>query len=79
MSKKRASADVIQAVMQEWIARSPYLSGECCGCEAPVPVRLVVPKNGCNWTEGYGRISPGCQGFMIDIIDRAKAEYDLIV
>ena len=77
MSKKRASAEIIQATMQKWIAESASLGGECGGCAAPTPMPLLVPQKGCNWTESYTKVLPGCQNFISEIIERAKAEYDL--
>jgi len=78
VSKKRTSAEVIQAAMQTWIERAMALDGTCCRCEAPVPMALAVPNGGCNWTEGFAPVRPGCQGFMAEIVARAKAEFDLI-
>ena len=77
MSKKLASAEIIQAAMQNWISKSSVLGGECGGCVAPTPIPLLVPQNGCNWTESYHKVLPGCQNFMSEIVERAKAEYDL--
>jgi hypothetical protein len=76
LSKKRASAYVIQAAMQYWISKSG--DRDCHSCEAPLPIALLAPIQGCNWVVGPAYVPPGCRRFIIEIVERAKLEYDLI-
>ena len=78
MARRRATAEVIQAEMQKWIRASTEHDGACRGCEAPIPLALAAPRDGCNWTASFSKVLPGCQSFMTEIIDRARREYDLL-
>jgi hypothetical protein len=77
VAKITASAEQIQAAMQNWIKTSSELEGGCRHCEAPLPMPLASPRNGANWTIGYVKAMPGCQQFMDRIVERAKREYEL--
>ena len=79
MSKKRATADLIKAQMDIWIATAVDGNRDCAGCQAPRPIALSVPEDGCNWTVEYVKAPAQCQAIMHEIIARARREYDLAV
>jgi len=79
MSKKRATADLIKAQMEIWIATAADANSCCTDCPVPRPVALSVPEDGCNWTTAFIRVPPECQALLHEVIIRAKREYDLAI
>jgi hypothetical protein len=78
--KKRATADEIQADLQERIARYFARSGQTGGCDAPRPrparARL---EGGPNWiVDGFPGLPNGCFGALVQIVDQARLEYELV-
>jgi hypothetical protein len=78
--KKRATAEEIQADLQERIARHFARGGKSSGCEAPRP-RLARPRleGGPNWTvDGFPGLPDGYFGALVQIVDQARLEYELV-
>ncbi len=78
--KKRATAEEIQADLQERIARYFARDGKSSGCEAPRP-RLARARleGGPNWTvDGFPGLPDGCFGALVQIVDQARLEYELV-
>jgi hypothetical protein len=78
--KKRATADEIQADLQERIERYFARNGQLNGCEAPRPrparARL---EGGPNWiVDGFPGLPNGCFGALVQIVDQARLEYELV-
>ena len=78
--KKRATAEEIQADLQERIARYFERSGQSGGCDAPWPrparARL---EGGPNWiVDGFPGLPNGCFGALVQIVDQARLEYELV-
>jgi hypothetical protein len=78
--KKRATAEEIQADLQERIARYFARDGKSSGCEAPRPrPARAKHEGGPNWTvEGFPGLPDGCFGALVQIVDQARLEYELV-
>jgi hypothetical protein len=78
--KKRAIAEEIQADLQERIARYFARDGKLSGCEAPWPrPARAKHEGGPNWTvEGFPGLPSGCFGALVQIVDQARLEYELV-
>ena len=78
--KKRATAEEIQADLQERIARHCARDGRMRGCEAPRPrparARLEGGPNGT--VDGFPGLPDGCFGALVRIVDQARLEYELV-
>jgi hypothetical protein len=80
MTKKRATAEEIQAELKRRIETCPDCNGGCRGCGSPRP-RRVTPKaeDAANWiVEGLPGLAPGCFGSIVRIVDQARVEYELV-
>ena len=78
--KKRATAEEIQADLQERIARYFARNGKSSDCDAPRP-RLARARlqGGPNWTvDGFPGLPDGCFGALVQIVDQARLEYELV-
>lgn len=78
--KKRATADEIQADLQERIDRLIARDARFAGCVAPRP-RPIPPRDerAPNWTvDGFPNLASGCFTSLVKIVDQARLEYDLI-
>jgi hypothetical protein len=78
--KKQATAEEIQADLQGRIERMIARDSKYAGCEAstpkPVPARSA---SGANWTiDGFPGLAPGCFTALVQIVDQARLEYELV-
>jgi hypothetical protein len=78
--KKRATAQEIQADLRERIARYFARDGKFSGGEAPWPrPARARQEGGPNWTvEGFPGLPDGCFGALVQIVDQARLEYELV-
>jgi hypothetical protein len=78
--KKRATADEIQADLQERIDRLAARDGAFRGCTAPRPrASRARTDNAPNWTvDGFPGLPSGGFGRMVELLDQARREYELI-
>jgi hypothetical protein len=78
--KKRATAAVIHADLNERIARLSAREPKYLGCAAALPKPLHVSRDGApNWTvDGFTALQPGCFTGLVKIIDQARREYELV-
>ena len=80
MERKRATAAEIQAELQRRIELSVARDGGCRDCEAPSP-KAVRPRNqgDPNWVVvALPRLKDGCFGAILQIVDQARHEYELV-
>ncbi|SJZ55565.1 hypothetical protein SAMN02745126_01605 [Enhydrobacter aerosaccus] len=78
--KKRATAEEIQADLQERIDRLVARDPRFVGCLAPTP-RRVSPKSESapNWiVDGFPGLASGCFMALVKLVDQARLEYELI-
>ena len=77
--KKRATADEIQADLQQRIARLIVHDEKFRGCEAPRPrLSRSVRPGAPNWTvDGFPGLPSGGYGALVRIVDQARSEYEL--
>ena len=78
--KKRATAEEIQADLQERIARYFARNGQLNSCEAPWPrTARARLEGGPNWIDyGFPGLPNGCFGALVQIVDQARLEYELV-
>lgn len=78
--KKRATAAVIHADLNERIARLAAREPKYDGCAATLPKPLHVSRDGApNWTvDGFTQLQPGCFIALVKIVDQVRLEYDLV-
>jgi hypothetical protein len=78
--KKRATAAVIHADLNERIARLATREPKFQGCAAALPTPLPVVREGApNWTvAGFTALQPGCFTGLVKIVDQARREYELV-
>jgi hypothetical protein len=78
--KKRATAAEIQADLKARIARYFERNGKSTGCEAPWPRPTRVKHEGApNWTvDGFPGLPDGCFAALVQIVDQARLEYELV-
>jgi hypothetical protein len=78
--KKRATAEEIQADLQERIARYFARVGKFSGCDAPWPrPARAKHEGGPNWTvEGFPGLPGGCFPALVQIVNQARLEYELV-
>lgn len=78
--KKRATADEIQAELQERIDRLAARDGKFRGCTAPRPRPSPArPSGASNWTvDGFPDLPSGGFGRMVELLDQTRKEYELI-
>ena len=78
--KTRATADEIQAELQERIARLIARDEKFSGCTAPRPHLTRATRAGApNWTvHGFPGLPSGGYGTLVKIVDRARSEYELM-
>jgi hypothetical protein len=78
--KKRATADEIQADLQERIDRLAARDEKFRGCTAPRPrPSRVRTDNAPNWTvDGFPGLPSGGFGRMVELLDQARKEYELV-
>jgi hypothetical protein len=78
--KKRATAEEIQADLQERIDRLIARDAKFQGCSAARP--RVVPQRhdrAPNWTvDGFPGLPSGGFGALVKIVDQARLEYELV-
>jgi hypothetical protein len=79
LSKKRATAEEIQADLRERIERASRRDPRLEGCATSRPRRIGVKAEGApNWTvDGFPGLAPGCFTALVAIVDQARFEYDL--
>jgi hypothetical protein len=79
-SKKRATAAMIHADLNERIERLAAREPKFRGCEASLPKPLHAFREGSpNWTiDGFTALQPGCFITLVKIIDQARLEYELV-
>ena len=78
--KKRATAEEIQADLQERIDRMIARDPKFRGCAAPLP-KPIEPRgiDAPNWTiDGFPGLASGCFSALVQLVDQARLEYDLI-
>lgn len=77
--KKRATADEIQADLQERIDRLSARDEKFRGCTAARPRPTRARNDGPNWTvDGFPGLPSGGFGTLVKILDQARLEYELI-
>jgi len=78
--KKRATADEIQADLQERIDRLATRDEKFRGCTAPRPRSSRARADGApNWTvDGFPGLPSGGFGRMVELLDQARKEYELV-
>ena len=79
-SKKRATAAMIHADLNERIERLAAREPKFQGCEASPPKPLHAFRDGSpNWTiDGFTALQPGCFTTLVKVIDQARHEYELV-
>lgn len=78
--KKRATADEIQADLQERIDRLAARDEKFRGCAAPRPRPSRAYTDGApNWTvDGFPGLPSGGFGRMVELLDQVRNEYELV-
>ena len=78
--KQRATADEIQAELQERIERLAARDEKFRTCTAPRPrVSRARSDGGPNWTvDGFPGLPSGGFGRMVQLLDQVRREYELI-
>jgi len=78
--KKRATTDEIQADLQARIDRLAARDEKFHGCTAPRPRPSRARTDGApNWTvDGFPGLPSGGFGRMVELLDQARKEYDLV-
>ena len=78
--KKRARAAEIQAELQQRIDRLAARDDKFRGCTAPPPRASRVRTAGApNWTvDGFPGLPSGGFGRMVELLDQARREYELV-
>jgi len=78
--RKRATADEIQAGLQERIDRLAARDEKFRGCIAPRPRPSRARTDSApNWTvDGFPGLPSGGFGRMVELLDQARREYELI-
>ena len=77
--KKRATAEEIQADLQERLDRLIARDDTFRDCTAPLPRPTRVRNDGPNWTvDGFPGLPSGGFNTLVKLIDRARLEYELI-
>lgn len=78
--KKRATVDEIQAELQERIDRLAARDEKFRGCTAPRPRPSRARTDGAsNWTvDGFPGLPSGGFGRMVELLDEARKDYELI-
>jgi hypothetical protein len=78
--KKRATAEEIRADLQGRIERMIARDAKFKGCEAPTPMPIPSRSGGAaNWTvTGFPNLAPGCFTALVQIVDQARQEYELV-
>ena len=78
--KKRATTDEIQADLQERIDRLAARDDKFQDCTAPRPRPSRARTDGApNWTvDGFPGLPSGGFGRMVQVLDQARMEYELV-
>lgn len=77
--KKRATAETIQADLQERIDRLGARDEKFRGCTASRPRLTRVRNDGPNWTvDGFPGLPSGGFNTLVKLLDQARLEYELI-
>lgn len=78
--RKRATADEIQADLQERIDRLATRDTKFRGCTAPRPrPSHARAESAPNWTvDGFPGLPSGGFGRMVELLDQARKEYELV-
>jgi hypothetical protein len=77
--KKRATAEEIQADLQERIDRLSARDEKFRDCTAPRPRLTRVRNDGPNWTvDGFPGLPSGGFSTLVKLLDQARLEYELI-
>lgn len=78
--KKRATAEEIQADLQERIDRLAARDASFRGCTASRPHRLPARTDSApNWTvDGFPGLPSGGFGRMVALLDQVRREYELV-
>ncbi len=78
--KKRATADEIQADLQERIDRLIARDAKFQGCLAPRPRPIPARhEDAPNWTvDGFPGLASGCFTTLVKLVDQARLEYELV-
>lgn len=63
--------------MKARIAAGAEAEGKCANCRAPRPEKLNPPVRGVNWTVTSLHAPPGCEDFLLKIIQATQQIYDL--
>ena len=79
-TRKRATADEIQADLQERIDRLAQRDEKFRGCIAPRPrPSRARTESAPNWTvDGFPGLPSGGFGRMVELLDQSRMEYDLV-
>lgn len=78
--KKRATAEIILADLNERIERLAAREPKFQGCAASLPKPLPPRHNGApNWTiDGFPQLQSGCFTTLVKIVDQVRLEYELV-
>ena len=78
--KRRATADEIQADLQQRIEQLIARDERFRDCTAPRPHPSRAQRDGApNWTvDGFPGLPSGGYGTLVKIVDQARSEYELI-
>jgi hypothetical protein len=77
--RKRATAEEIQADLQERIDRLSARDEKFRDCTAPLPRLTRVRNDGPNWTvDGFPGLPSGGFNTLVKLLDQARLEYELI-
>jgi hypothetical protein len=78
-TRKRATADEIQADLQGRIDRLAAREPKFRGCTAPRPRPSPTRTGAANWTvDGFPGLPSGGFGAMVRLFDQTRMEYELI-
>jgi|KBSSwiStaDraftv2_1062776.scaffolds.fasta_scaffold6436568_1 hypothetical protein len=78
--RKRATADEIQSDLQRRIDRLAMREQKFRGCTAPRPrPSRARTRNAPNWTvDGFPGLPSGGFGTLVQLLDQARMEYELV-
>ena len=77
-TRKRASADEIQADLQQRIDRLARRDEKFRGCTAARPRKIARRERAANWTvDGFPGLPSGGFGTLVRLLDQARMEYEL--
>ncbi|HHJ17597.1 MAG TPA: hypothetical protein ENJ80_12950 [Gammaproteobacteria bacterium] len=77
MTKKLATTEELEQIINNMIRSSDELDGDCRDARVGKVQLCETDEEGCNWYIGHSPHTPGCEGLVSSVIQEVRQKYNL--